>query len=125
MTPFHREPLANGLIVEFFDSSNRYFGAYWRLCLEVRCRISLAGILAGDELEKARAACGESVDFSRRLERMGVAEEDLVTVRQATVESFLTTTRAYLENPDFPSRFVASRMAQKSKLVRFPGSYGD
>ncbi len=115
MDPFRREPLANGLTVEFFDCSNRYFGAYWRLYLEVHCRIEVAGILSGAELEKARSALGESVDFNRRLERMGVAEDDLDTVRQEMVESFLASARAYLEKPAFPARLIASRLKEKCR----------
>jgi hypothetical protein len=115
MDPFHIEPLANGLTVEFFDSSNRYFGAYWRLCLEVHCQIDVAGILSGAELEKARSALGASVDFNRRLVRMGVAEDDLLTVRQEMVESFLASARAYLEKPAFPARLIASRLMEKNR----------
>jgi hypothetical protein len=39
MELLRRERLANGLILEFRDLSNRYFGDYHRLHIEVICRI--------------------------------------------------------------------------------------
>jgi hypothetical protein len=125
MSPCHTELLANGLVVEFFDCSNRYFGAYWRLCLDVRCRIALAGRLFAAELENASSMLGESVEYNRRLERMGVAEEDLASVRQQLVDSFLASTRSYLEDPDFPARLIASRLAENNRLHRFSGRHGN
>ncbi len=109
---FRTEILANGLILEFFDLSNRYFGDYWHLCLEVRCRVPLAAdSLAEAELERARALLGESIDYSRRLERMGVPSDEVSRVRQQMVEAFLANARPYLSNPAFPGRLIASRLA--------------
>ncbi len=107
-------------MLEFFDRSNRYFGAYWRICLEVRCRVPLSAAgLPDAEATRARQLLGETVDFVRRLERMGVAEENVEAVRQELVASFLQTTRAYLESAVFPGRLVAGRLAEKRGPRRF------
>ena len=117
--PFHIECLANGLILEFFDLSNRYFGDYWHLCLEVRCRVPLtAALLAEGELERACAILGEAIDYSRRLERMGVPSDDVPGVRQQMVEAFLANARPYLSNPAFPRRLAASRLAEARRGCR-------
>ncbi|MFA5516292.1 MAG: hypothetical protein WDA20_08390 [Desulfuromonadales bacterium] len=120
MPPFYTQSLANGLTLEFFDCSNRYFGAYWRVCLEARCPVPLSAAgLAAAEMERARRLLGETVEFTRRLERMGVSEEEVAAVRQALIASFLASARAYLESPAFPARLIAGRLAEKRLPRRF------
>ncbi|MBE0596406.1 MAG: hypothetical protein IH614_03965 [Desulfuromonadales bacterium] len=118
MNPFHTEILPNGLAVEFFDHSNRYFGDYWHLDLEVRCRVPLtAAGLEAAALVAARQLLGEAVDYLRRMEKMGVATADVSSNRDLLVEGFLASARLYLCHPSFPGRFVHRRLeeAQQSK----------
>lgn len=116
--------LPNGVCVDFVDFSNRYFGDYHRLQIEVRCRITVTPQLfaaSADpcaEAERVRSRLGDEVLWVRRLERMGVAGDDLESVRNEMVESFVKSGFAYLKSHDFPVRFVASEMAARQKKAR-------
>lgn len=124
------EQLANGLTVEFHDHSNRYYGDYHRVRIEVRCRCPLAaGLFAGAadpeaELQSARSALGEEVVFTRVLEQMGVAGSDVEKTRQHLIDSFVQGTFPYMESPAFPARLVAREMEQKKKGRRPFGASG-
>jgi len=47
------DELANGVRVEFVDGSNRYFGDYHRLRIEVHCRVALTEQLFADATDPA------------------------------------------------------------------------
>jgi hypothetical protein len=115
------ERLENGLTVEFFDRSNRYFGDYHRVFIEVRCRIPLMGDVFAESpdpaaaLQRARAVLGEEVVFNRTLEKMGVAGEEVERTRHFLIDSFLRSALSYLQNPSFPRRFIASELERRIK----------
>jgi hypothetical protein len=71
MTPFRSETLNNGVVVEFFDLSDRYFGDYHRVCVEVRLTVPPA---EGNVPAPAVQADPPKV-FQRKkhLERVGIA----------------------------------------------------
>jgi len=122
MKPFRTVTLANGLLLEMHDRGNRYFGDYHRIKIEIRCIIPLAaGFFGGDEqhpvLLRARQRFGESVVFERSLERMGVAGDEVETLRDEMVNGFLSSSRAYLEHPEFVSRFIARRLQEPGRTV--------
>lgn len=120
------EHLANGLKIEFFDRSNRYYGDFHRVFIEAVCRIALTEeILAqtgvtDDERRLARERLGDEVVFSRNLEQMGVAGDCLDDVKRDLVASFIRTTAPYLEKSDFPSRLLKRELEKAVKVRRFP-----
>jgi hypothetical protein len=115
----HAEHLQNGLTVEFHDRSNRYFGDYHRLHLEVLCRLPLTPTLFAHEAdprgacEEARRLLGPEAVHRRTLERMGVAGGELEATRRALIDDFLRSTLPYLENPLYPSRMLASELTRR------------
>ena len=121
--------LDNGLIIEFFDRSNRYFGDYHRLCVEARCRVPLnPDSFAGSadpvaELQAARAVLGNEVVFTRTLEKMGVAGEAVARSREALIDSFIRSSFPYLDTPNFPGRFIAGELERRRQGGRphWPG----
>jgi hypothetical protein len=116
--------LANGLRVEFIDASNRYFGDYHRLRIEVRCRIAVTPQLfaaaadPGAEADRARRLLGDHILWVRHLERMGVAGSDLTTTRQEMIESFVRSSFSYLQSQQFASRYVAIQLTERQNRVR-------
>lgn len=95
MIPFRSERLENGLELAFFDLTNRYFGDYHRVCVEIRLRI-------GAQPE------GAGLAETRLLERMAVAGADVLSVRDRLVEDFLKNALPYLSRSDFPARLGSS-----------------
>jgi hypothetical protein len=110
--------LENGLLVEFFDRSNRYFGDYHRLCVEARCHVPLnLECFAGSvdpvaELQAAKTVLGNEVVFARTLEKMGVAGEAVERAREVLVDSFIRSSLPYLDTPTFPRMFVGAELAR-------------
>lgn len=121
--------LENGLIVEFHDRSNRYFGDYHRVCVEVRSRVPLTPALfvaAADphgECERARAVLGAEAVYVRTLERMGVTGAEVEAARQGLIDHFIRSAVPYLEHPAYPARLVAAELERRCKGRRpfFPG----
>ncbi len=117
------DQLKNGLLVEFRDFSNRYYGDYHRVRVEVRCRCLLAeGYFAGSDdpqgdLRKVKEQLGAELSFVRNLEKMGVAGDAVAATRQGLIESFIQSTFPYLESPNFPVRLIARELAQVQKKV--------
>lgn len=116
MTPFRSETLDNGVIVEFFDLSNRYYGDYHRVCVEVRLTIPLAdGNVPASE---AQAGLPEVLQRTLQLERMGVAGAEVATVRERLVVDFLRHAGRYLALPDYPARLAAADNPSLRRLRR-------
>ncbi len=119
--PIRKEILENGLTVEFYDRTNRYYGDYHRLKVDVRCRIPITPAAfpeaadPGAESLKARCLLGEEAVWVRSLEKMGVCGADVEGGLHAVISGFMETSFAYLQSPLFPARFVARELAEKKK----------
>jgi len=103
MTPFRTERLCNGVEVAFADCSNRYFGDYHRVCVEVRISIHLP---AGSASRLAQVG---------RLERMGVAGADVAAIRSQLVDDYWRHAGRYLAHPDYPARLLAASAVKVSR----------
>lgn len=96
MTALRTERLANGLELTFFDRSNRYFGDYHRVCVEIRVSVPPpAGPL----------------QLVRYLERMAVPGAEVESVRGRLISDFLRHAGRYLARPDTPARLTAAEAA--------------
>jgi hypothetical protein len=100
--------LENGLEIVFTDHSRVYFGDYHLVRLEIVCR-------AGEPA--ATAAAGHGGEFRRVVERMGVPSAAVDATRESLVQDFLSTSRAYLNAPDFPAKLAAATLRQQPKKV--------
>jgi len=124
-TILRQEQFENGVRLEFVEDSNRYFGDYHRLRIEVRCRVAIAAALFAEaadpsgESRRVRGLLGDELTWTRPLERMGVATADLPAVREKLMASFATSTFAYLRSPEFPVRLLAGEL-EKRKQARRP-----
>lgn len=105
MTPFRTERLDNGVVLEFSDRSNRYFGDYHRVCVEVRLSVS-------------RPDCEEPLVKVLTFERMGVAGANVEMTRNALVEDYLQNAGRYLAHADYPARLIAAEVASLRRSQR-------
>lgn len=118
---FHHVELNNGLVLSFFDHTNRYYGDYHRVRVEVRAPIPVCASCFPEtdnpdaEADKARLLLGPDVIFQVELERMGVAGGDVETVRRELVDQFVRTSRVYLELDEFPCRYLSKQLEAKRR----------
>lgn len=122
MKTIRTENLANGMNIEFIDSSNRYYGDYHRVRIEVCCTFALTpAILAQaagseEEGESLRRTLGENFVYTRVLEKMGVPGDALEETRRSLIDSFSGSTLSYMAQPSFPVRLVARELERRRKV---------
>lgn len=104
MTQLNPQQLENGVRLAFEDTTNRYYGDYHRVKIEVRIR------LAENGYERA-------YDF-KALEKMAVPGAEVDAVRQQLLENFRQQLLPYLARPDFAQRFLATQRRQGLRLLR-------
>lgn len=116
MNPLRQKTLANGLRIEVFDESNRYFGDYHRVCLQVIISFdagSAAEQVGADRQfwDSFRAARGDTVRVEKKLVRMGVAGAAVEQTVTALIDDFLRAADDYMAHPDYPQRLARTLMA--------------
>lgn len=94
--------LCNGLVIRFEDQTNRYFGDFHRICVQVRIELP-TGI-------DRKQAC-----LLKNLEKMAVPSSGVTEQRNALIESFLKASRDYLETDEAPQRLLQRLQQQKAK----------
>ena len=115
--PLRCKHLENGLVLEFHDQSNRYFGDFHKVRVEIRTRLPVQVEFFSAEadplaaLQRARKLFGAELVESRFLERMGVAGAEVEKVREAMIDSFLQTGLGYLQRSDYPRLLLHKRLA--------------
>lgn len=111
MIPFRSERSGNGVTVEFFDRSNRYFGDYHRVCVEIR-------------LQVPRPDGAEPLIKSKLLERMGVAGADVEAARIRLADDYWQHAGPYLTQAAYPARLIAAEAASRRRPC-LPGFHHD
>lgn len=115
--PLQSATLANGLRLEFYDFSNRYFGDYHRVCIEVRTSLPLdaPALDAFDPvlLSRARALFGATLMVTRTVERMGVSGALVEAVKSEIIAGQLHEAQNYLSRPDYPGRLLTAELGRK------------
>lgn len=117
-SPFREVTLRNGLRLRFVDASNRYFGDYHRVRIEVAIELPLtAALLPDPELLAAGInRFGPTLLVGKVLERMGVASGRVETVRSELVEGYLHEARQYLVRPETSARLLRAELQRSSSL---------
>lgn len=100
---FASEQLSNGVCINFNDQTNRYYGDYHRVCIEVELRF------ASDKYTQTHTF--------QTLERMGVSSGDLEGVKQQILASFRQGTMRYMASDNFEAKFLQSIKTRKSILL--------
>ena len=115
----HQQRLENGLELVFTDLSNRYYGDFYQVKIDVLTRILLtetllhASGLSEREQLRARGRFGEVLEVHRELKRMGVAGPEVGAVTQQLVQQFLATSLPYLSVAGFPARMLRQTLSDQ------------
>jgi hypothetical protein len=96
MQPFRTEHFANGITLYFVDRSNRYFGDYHRVHIEIRLSVPLST---------------GTLSEVRHRERMAVPGAEVEVVRDRLADDFLRHAGRYLARADYPARLAAAAAA--------------
>jgi len=112
--------LGDGLQAVVRDDTAHYFGGYYHVRIEVRADVPVCPACFDSEEDHrtARTRLGDSVRFSRRLEKMAVLGSEVDSVRCELLASFEANLLPYLQRPDFPRRFVQT---EYSRSLAAPG----
>jgi len=118
MVTIREERLANGLQVLFVDESNRYFGDYHRVCIQITLVYALneLPVANGDDeafRDNAIASLGHELKVVKRLERMGVSGAAVEKARQSMVEAFMENASPYLNRPEYPRSLVDAELKKR------------
>ncbi|OQY19554.1 MAG: hypothetical protein B6I36_03875 [Desulfobacteraceae bacterium 4572_35.1] len=97
------EDLANGVRIDYIDKTNRYYGDYHRVTIE----ISLS--FATDNYETKHKF--------QELSRMGVAGADVEAVKSRLIATFRDGPMPYMNKEEFPDRFKLTLKKRKSVLL--------
>lgn len=118
MTTIREERLDNGLQIRFVDETNRYFGDYHRVSIQVNLVYVLDALpLSVKENQAFRddaiASLGKELKVVKRLERMGVSTADVEIVRQSLMEAFLKNSLSYFSRPEYPLSLVDAELKKR------------
>jgi hypothetical protein len=124
MKPFRQEKLPNGLQIKFFDETNRYFGDYHRVCLRVVMTFDLevpgtADLSDAPFWNEVRSSFGQTLDVTKRLERMGVPGAAVKQTISSLIDDFLKTADDYMGSPSYLYRLAKGEMDKLNKVGRF------
>ncbi len=106
------ESLANGLTVRFVNQTRHYYGDFYRVIVEVTCRVPVAAEYLPEpaELAAARAELGASVLYRRTLEQMGVPSTEIERVSERLIADFTRHSLAYFSAPHFPEKMLHAEL---------------
>jgi hypothetical protein len=122
MIPFRVECLANGIELSFSDHSNRYFGDYHRVRVEVLIRVPLP---VGHD-EPVSAVNSGPILIKKYLERMGVPGAEVDATRKQLAEEYWRHAGPYLAKADCPGKLArneASRLARSRRRTILRHAY--
>jgi hypothetical protein len=123
----HRQSLDNGLELIFTDLSNRYYGNFYQIKIDVLSTIRLtdsflhASDLSEKEQVRAKNRFGDTLETHQELKRMGVAGSDVAKVTKEMVQQFLDTSLPYMSIADFPARLLRQRLFERPVLKKIYG----
>jgi hypothetical protein len=122
--PIRVFPLPNGLSVSVYGNTRRYFGDYFRVKVEIVCRIPLLAEYFADSeaYAAARAMLGNDVVYSRAEEQMGVPSGGIEKALDRLVENFIEHSLPYVSSAQFPGKVVHAELNRTTgKKRRTPG----
>ncbi len=112
--------LANGLDMEVWDATRAIAADTVRVELIIRVGVDVkpAYFQSPDQYDACLKALGPTVVFEQRKERSFVPLALGYNVFRELFEEFKTNSFEYLSRPNFPSRLVLSRFAEREKNSR-------
>jgi len=104
--------LANGLNIQIFNLTRRYYGDYHRVVLEVCCQMEVIPEQMPETVEfvEVRSLLGEKVVHRRTLERMGVPTAAVDSAIDELIAQFTEHSLAYLASSSYPRKLILTEL---------------
>jgi hypothetical protein len=117
--------LDNGLTINIYDRTKRYYEAFHLVKLEIVCEVLLLSDFFASESDfsTAKKLLGPSVVYRRTLEHMGVPAVELETAKTRLVQNFEQNSIPYFAAAHFPQKIVISEYTRAKK--RLPSQQPD
>lgn len=103
--PFHSYILPNGLFISIYDCTKPYFGDFYRVKIEIIC-----------SKDAQTSTHRPTALYSRTLEKMGVASNDVENVKQKLVDDFNANSLPYLSLKEFPQKMTDQSNRKKQQI---------
>jgi hypothetical protein len=114
-------PIAGGNLLEVLDSSRNITKDIWQLNILFRAEIRIKEeMFTGEDLQKFSVAeimeaLGHSVFFEVGRERKFIHEKDRDRALESLVDDFLNNNGDYLQDADFPKKFIIRKFLESQK----------
>lgn len=117
--------LGSGITATVKDLTRHYYGGYYHVRIQISADVPVtaAAFAAAAEYDNAVVRLGQSVPFSRTLEKMAVPDTEIEDVRRQLLAAFDTNVLPYLQRDDFAPSFVRSEYQKKQKSAPFSPGY--
>jgi hypothetical protein len=102
-TLIRRVDLGNGMVLEFLDRSNRYYGDYHRILIDIEAIVGTAGGTM-------------RLRYQRPLKKMGVSSACVKSGTEDLIDQFLASTSQYMRHADFVVRVLESTQRPGQRL---------
>lgn len=117
--------LPNGLVFRFYDRTRHYYGGFYHVKVEACCELQVVPEIFSSTEDHSRAVAilGPVFNYSKVIERMGVPEPDILSVRDQLISRFAESSLTYISSPTFPSGVVRRELEKQHKKhpgIRFP-----
>ncbi len=113
--PFHTRRLGGGVVVDFFDQNNRYFGDFHRLKINAIATISFDTATLPADLQEFAASYSGNIKYKKSLERMGVVTSLVEIVTHELIVDFIETVENYLKKKNFAENLLRRELQNKTK----------
>lgn len=109
--------LANGLMVRFTDHTRHYYDAYYvvKLLISIDVPICREGFCTSQEYEAALVLLGDTAEYRRTVEQMGVPASEIEQTLTRMIDSFEGNSLKYFSSESFPNQFILSELKKKSR----------
>ncbi len=126
-TMLRQQLLDNGLELVFNDLSNRYYGNFYQVKIEVVIRIYLSNELLVEfgfsekEQLQTKNRFGALFEDRQELKRMGVAGPEVSAVCRQMIQQFIDSSLPYMSKDQFPAQLLRKRLLERPSLRSING----
>jgi len=112
--------LKNNLELKIYDNSKKMAGDRWLVSLIARIKVPVDAtfkLLSDPDIgnEEITELLGSEVLFEKKRERFFIDEKNKESVFNELCDNFVGSTINYLSLPDFPKKFVITKLKEKKK----------